>query len=88
MAVGRAWSATIDLSSGDYTVPSGVVIEEVRTTEAGDVSVMYPGHRRYGLHLAQYDVKYLPEGACGVWKSGTSAALLVGKITLFGKEYV
>jgi hypothetical protein len=85
MSVGKPWSATINLYTGDYVIPSGVIVQEARTGNAsGHVTFRFTNGNNLGWDATSYDIKKFPHGMQRVVQIGTSAALRGSVITLYG----
>lgn len=80
------WSATINLHTGDYVVPSGVIVNEMRTGNgSGRATLGFSAGSDMGIDLTTYDTKSIPPGLRRVKRVGTAAGLRGSIITLFGQ---
>lgn len=81
---GKPWSASINLHTGDYAVPSGVRVQEVRSSVQGHTTLTFTNGDPQGVKFDAYDIKMVPEGMSGVSQAGTAPALRGNVITLYG----
>jgi hypothetical protein len=82
---GKTWSQAVDVSGGDYDLPTHVRVQEMRVNAAGTVRLQDYDGGEHDFVGTDFDIYKLGgEGLRRVRQVGTTAALRTGAITLFG----
>lgn len=82
---GQAWSIEVDVSGGDYDIPTNVRVHEMRVNAAGTVRLQTYEGTEHDFVGTDFDIYKLGiEGLRRVRQIGTTVALRSGAITLHG----
>jgi hypothetical protein len=73
--LGTSWSGTLAFTNGEYVFPTGVTVEELRTTGAGDLRIVRHDYSVCNLHPIANDIMLGERDWKKVTAFGTTPAL-------------